>query len=729
MTLAVGSEAPGTVSPVVIGKGEMLCEKVTPSQRAKITSLSFVTSSTANTATSVRMYVCKVSGGNPGAVIASATHVGTPAGSSTVVCAAELVEGIVSPTEEVYLCILAVGGNVHLETTGLLSADTNKTPGEITEYTGSNVTAWIEKANKAAFQAYASGTVLGASVAVVLKTGTHVEAPVKNNRVNVVLNAGVALEVNAIAGAAVPVYYGPGGAEGEAELAKWKLEEKEPALQSGTGVRYLWAWTGSVANSKSVIFLHGGGDINNQWRSMEGYGQETSEYVQLFAPAGTKTTPKGYGFAVFNVNYRDPPSVNAARQLEDIVEGFKYVASHAAAYNGQTSGITVIAGSAGCGLALRAMQIVNAEAPGTIAGIAMLSPYGLEFERTLEDMESGAYREYPNSSEPTVKHAGGSVPNLIEHAQEYLEQELNYTGSGFTPAWSPPIHSYASKTNATASRTKQRELSAGDRLTPGAPKLLMFKCAKDLIEPQWITPTVERLEREGKNVKLHVVESGLGAEGHSFAGLWTHAAEPFSTKRVNELIALWIKGEAPFSPNETLPVLSVGVGVTAQVSRTVPGPVTVASGTTAHVAISRSFAPVVRSGVRASVVASRTFSASLVAGVQVRATASYSYAVSLRSGISAAAVASRSRVVTLLSGIGVRVMALRTQTVSARVGTTVAVSVSRTVSPSLRAGVSVQADVVVLRSTVFTALTTPAPLFGSIQVPARIPFTLTVEQL
>lgn len=109
----------------------------------------------------------------------------------------------------------------------------------------------------------------------------------------------------------------------------------------------------------TVIQIYGGG-----WRA--GAPGDNSELAQSLAASG---------FGVYAIDYRHAPSFTWPAQLDDVLEGIRWVVSHSLQYKTDPMRIALIGRSAGAQLAMRASQ--DATAPKIRAVVTIYGPVDL----------------------------------------------------------------------------------------------------------------------------------------------------------------------------------------------------------------------------------------------------------------------------------------------------------------------------------------------------------------
>lgn len=109
----------------------------------------------------------------------------------------------------------------------------------------------------------------------------------------------------------------------------------------------------------TVVQLYGGG-----WQG--GEPGDNSDLAEALAASG---------FAVFAIDYRHAPDWTWPSQLEDVLEGLRWVSAHAAEYGADSTRIALLGRSAGAQLAMRASQ--DTAAPPTRAVVTIYGPVDL----------------------------------------------------------------------------------------------------------------------------------------------------------------------------------------------------------------------------------------------------------------------------------------------------------------------------------------------------------------
>jgi acetyl esterase/lipase len=109
----------------------------------------------------------------------------------------------------------------------------------------------------------------------------------------------------------------------------------------------------------TVVQLYGGG-----WRG--GDPGDNSDVAQALAASG---------FAVFAIDYRHAPYWTWPSQLEDVLDGLRWVAAHAAEYGADSTRMALLGRSAGAQLAMRASQ--DTAAPPIRAVVTIYGPVDL----------------------------------------------------------------------------------------------------------------------------------------------------------------------------------------------------------------------------------------------------------------------------------------------------------------------------------------------------------------
>ena len=168
----------------------------------------------------------------------------------------------------------------------------------------------------------------------------------------------------------------------------------------------------ATAGSPIVVLVHGGG-----WRLQ---GKEIEESTQAKAL-------QLQGFTVFDVNYdQDSPTTPAfPLQVEEIETAVRWIVSNAAKYHGNETNVVMLGGSAGGQLVAMAAELLDAERPGTVAGVASLSgPYDFQTLVAAAESKEIKDRNYVTS----IGQALGCPGNLPACSPAFEE------------AWSPTLH-------------------------------------------------------------------------------------------------------------------------------------------------------------------------------------------------------------------------------------------------------------------------------------------------
>lgn len=330
------------------------------------------------------------------------------------------------------------------------------------------------------------------------------------------------------------LYYGPAS---EKAVEKARLEATE-------GCRYLNIFPGpGLANAPVVVFVHGGGWVNEQWEGINGCRTEAEKLALE-------------GMVVFHINYRDASETVGAvpKQLEDVEEAVAYAIAQAPAFNANPRKLVLLGGSAGGHLVARATERINSS-KSIVRKVVCLSGI-FDLQVFMEEMESGAYREYENQTTKTGKKTGDTknVQPLIQHLQFALQQTLNYTGT--VPSWAPPIITGKSLSTTESARAEQVFYSPTRQSSLPGCQYMLFQAELDLIERNQPEAFKAKTESEGHPVTLHLVPT----EGHAFS-YWGHA-DPTAKESVKNQIVNFIL--EPELEGSTGLKVTTSAGLTAQ---------------------------------------------------------------------------------------------------------------------------------------------------------------------
>lgn len=235
-----------------------------------------------------------------------------------------------------------------------------------------------------------------------------------------------------------------------------------------------------ISGSPIVVLIHGGG-----WRFYDALSRFESQALFL----------QGQGNTVFNINYdQDSPTTPAfSLEPEDVTLAVQWAIAHAAEYSGNPHKVVLLGSSAGGHLAATVAEKLDSAAPGTVAGVVLLSP-PTDLTRLTSEIAAGSI-----SNEEFVISERQAVGRDTTTGEPYL-YTLPWQQEAYERRWSPAL---------TASST--------------CPKWLIFNSTEEFIPISQAQELNTNLH--GKGCSSTLVE--VPGTRHAF-GYWSRAAFPIA---------------------------------------------------------------------------------------------------------------------------------------------------------------------------------------------------------